>query len=88
MQIIDILETDRVWLNAFPFGEPQLGPRGLYRALGGSGTTGPMAMLWALNLADGDHSLIDMAERSGISYGELRATADLLAEHGLLTPSP
>ena len=86
VQILDILETNRVWINTSPFGEPQLGRRGLYRALGGAGTTGPMAMLWVLNLADGDHSLIDMAERSGISYAELRATADLLAEHGLLTP--
>ena len=65
-------------------GEPQLGRRGLYRALGGAGKSGPMAMLWVLNLADGEHSLLDMAERSGLPFDELADTADLLAAHGLL----
>lgn len=87
VQIIDILETNRTWVSTAPYGEPQLGRRGLYRALGGAGTTGPMAMLWVLNLADGEHSLIRMAERSGLAFAELRTAADLLAEHGLLKQS-
>ena len=38
--IVEILERDRVYLNLSPKGEPQLGKRGLYRGVGGSGLGG------------------------------------------------
>jgi aminopeptidase-like protein len=43
-----------------------------------------MAMLWVLNLSDGQHSLLDVAERSGIDFRAVRVAADALVEHGLL----
>ena len=43
-----------------------------------------MAMLWVLNLADGENSLLDIAERSGLPYAIIRSTNDLLTEHQLL----
>ena len=43
-----------------------------------------MAMLWVLNLSDGDHSLEDIAERAGAELGVIEATAKLLEENGLL----
>ncbi|THF56934.1 DUF4910 domain-containing protein [Ollibium composti] len=84
--VIDIVEEDWTPLNLFPKGEPQLGRRGLYAALGGNKASGAtsMALLWVLNLADGKHSLLAMAERSGLPFGELAAAARLLVEHGLL----
>ena len=34
LSIIDVFERDRTYVNASPFGEPQLGRRGLYRSIG------------------------------------------------------
>ena len=44
-----------------------------------------MALLWVLNLSDGKHSLLDIGERSGLAFKDVRKSADLLLEHGLLT---
>jgi aminopeptidase-like protein len=41
-------------------------------------------MLWVLNMSDGNHSLLDVVERSGLGFREVRAAAELLLEHGLL----
>jgi len=73
-------------LNLCPKGEPQLGRRGLYAALGGQASSGAtsMSLLWVLNLADGQHSLLAMAARSGLPFRELAAAARLLSDHGLL----
>ncbi|RWP92595.1 MAG: DUF4910 domain-containing protein [Mesorhizobium sp.] len=84
--VIDIVEDDRTPLSLCPKGEPQLGRRGLYAALGGQASSGAtsMSLLWVLNLADGQHSLLSMAERSGLPFRELAAAARLLSDHGLL----
>lgn len=85
-EVIDIVEGDWTPLNLCPKGEPQLGKRGLYAALGGQTSSGAtsMSLLWVLNLADGRHSLLSMAERSGLPFRELAAAARLLSDHGLL----
>ena len=44
-----------------------------------------MAMLWVLNLSDGTHSLLDIAERAGLPFTVIRKAAQLLQVHGLLT---
>jgi len=83
--IVEIVDGDRHLVNLEPFGEPQLGRRGLYGALGGQNLPdGQLAMLWVLNLSDGTHSLLDIAERADIAFESVRATAALLEEHGLL----
>jgi aminopeptidase-like protein len=89
MQAIDIVERNWMPLNLSPKGEPQLGRRGLYAALGGdkAGSDAAMAMLWVLNLADGRHDLLDMAERSGLAFSEVADAAELLRNHGLLAPA-
>jgi len=86
MDIIDVIETDRVPLNLSPKGEPQLGRRGLYSATGGHKTTSDitMAYLWVLNLADGSHSLLDIACRSGLPFSAIEAAATRLEDCGLL----
>jgi aminopeptidase-like protein len=43
-----------------------------------------LALLWVLNLSDGRHTLLDIAERSGIEFGVIRQAADALVEHRLL----
>ena len=43
-----------------------------------------MAMLWLLSLSDGSHSLLDIAERSGVDFQALAGGARVLEDHGLL----
>ena len=84
--IFDILERDRSYLNLSPKGEPQLGRRGLYAAIGGRSDTRDfqMALLWVLNQSDGAASLLDIAERAGLPFPLIAEAAETLAAHGLL----
>ena len=85
--IVEVLESNRRYINMAPKGEPRLGKRGLYGAVGGrSPAERERAMLWLLNQSDGTASLLDIAERSGISYAHTRAAAEELAAVGLLEP--
>lgn len=65
--------------NLSPFAEPQLGRRGLYRALGGPASPElQRALLWVLSLGDGEHDAIDACTRSGLEPSVvLRAVAEL-----------
>jgi aminopeptidase-like protein len=85
LEILDVLETNTTYRNLNPKGEPQLGKRGLYRAVAG-GSSEEQALLWALNLSDGLHSLLDISERSELSYEEIRAAANKLVAADLLEP--
>jgi aminopeptidase-like protein len=89
LEVFGILEADRRYLNRAPYGEPQLGRRGLYDALGGEspGTTS-LAALWVLNLSDGEHSLLDVAERSDLPLPVLDRAAAALRSVGLLEELP
>jgi aminopeptidase-like protein len=83
--IVDALSGDAVYVNQAPFGEPQLGKRGLYRAMGGTNIPDlQLALLWVLNLSDGKHSLLTIAERAKMDFRAIRKAADLLLEHELL----
>lgn len=85
--MIDVLENNRYYCNQLPYCEPQLGKRDLYRSTGGEGITEEInARLWVLNFSDGKHSLLDIAERSTISFPLIRKAAELLSEAGLLLP--
>jgi aminopeptidase-like protein len=86
-EIVAVLEGDRRYVNLFPKGEPQLGRRGLYGSIGGRSDAEErqMAMLWVLNLSDGDHSLLDVAERAGLPFAQVADVATVLEEAGLLS---
>ena len=49
--------------------------------------TREMAMLWVLNLSDGKHSLLEIAERAHLSFDSIYHAATALKEHGLLNDS-
>ena len=85
---INVIENDAVYRNTLPKCEPQLGRRGLYGAIGGDkdSAAANMAMLWILNLSDGMHSLLDIAERANLPFAVVQRTAQLLRERGLLEP--
>ncbi len=86
LAVMDVLEGNRRYRNLNPKCEPQLGRRGLYRTIGGdeSGRARELALLWVLNLSDGEHDLLAIAERSGMSFAAVRQAADALLEVGLL----
>jgi aminopeptidase-like protein len=86
LAVVELLETNRTYVNTQPYGEPQLGKRGLYRTLGGlsDANTEEMALLWVLNLSDGTHALLDIAERAKLSYPIIKHAAVRLQEHRLL----
>jgi aminopeptidase-like protein len=73
-------------VNQNPKGEPQLGKRGLYGAIGGQkeARLNELAMLWVLNLSDGQHTLLDIANRAGLAFDLIHDAANALKEHGLL----
>lgn len=85
-----LLDANRTYRNLSPKGEPQLGRRGIYKAIAGQQSTdfNQMALLWVLNLSDGDHSLLDIAERSELPFEQIQRAARLLEEHDLLAEIP
>ena len=85
--MVTVLEGNARYRNTAPQCEPQLGKRGLYGSTGG---TKPKeqehAMLWVLSFSDTEHSLMDIAAKSGIDFDVVRAAADDLLAAGLLEP--
>ena len=87
LDIFSILEGNSAYLNLNPKCEPQLGKRGLYRMtsdLSGAGKVKELPILWVLNQSDGTNSLLDVADRSGLAFDEVKQAADSLVAHGLL----
>jgi aminopeptidase-like protein len=84
-----ILEGNAIFLNQNPHCEPQLGKRGLYRTMGGlsAGSQLELAILWVLNLSDGEYSLLDIAERSELPFGLIEEAAKSLVNCSLLERS-
>lgn len=86
LSIFNALEKNAFYVNLSPKGEPQLGRRGLYRKVGlpqGIGSR-EYALLWVLNFSDGAHSLLDIAERSGLKFALIEEAASDLQRCGLL----
>jgi aminopeptidase-like protein len=86
LSVISLLEGNRRYKNLNPRCEAQLGKRGLYRTMGGQidQPLRELAMLWVLNLSDGDHALLDIADRAGIPFDLICEAADSLRTCGLL----
>ena len=89
LEVVSVLEGDRRYLNLQPKGEPQLGRRGLYGSIGGTGSREKeLAMLWVLSLSDGDHSLLDVVERSDLGFEQVRRASESLVAADLLRELP
>jgi aminopeptidase-like protein len=86
LAMFEVLEENRICINKSPYCEPQLGRRNLYRSTGGESIEAQVtARLWVLNFSDGMHSLLDIAERSGLSFPAIRDAAQVLTDAGLLS---
>jgi aminopeptidase-like protein len=88
VQIVRSLEDDASYRNTSPYGEPQLGRRGLYAGFGRTGADPHLqrAVMWLLNQSNGERGLLEVSERSGLDLELLSRAADLLREHKLLEP--
>ena len=86
LDVIETIEGNKKYLNLNPKGEPQLGKRGLFKKIGGESNTKDyqMALLWVLNMSDGDNSLLDISIRSGLDFGIVKKAADALLNVELL----
>lgn len=94
LRALDLIETilvtadrDKVLVSRNPKCEPQLGKHGLYRKVAGQTgqQTDELALLWVLSLADGKHSLLDMADRADLPFERIAAAAEKLLAHDLLS---
>jgi aminopeptidase-like protein len=90
LELVEVLESNRTCANLSPFGEPQLGRRGLYRSAGGAVASPDeeRAMLWVLNQSDGRTSLLEIARRSELGYPVVSRAAELLEDAELLEAGP
>jgi len=86
IEVFNVLENNQTYINLSPKCEPQLGKRGLYRKTGGHKDVGQreLAYLWVLNMSDGGHSLLDIAERSDLSMDIIVSAASDLRKCNLL----
>lgn len=86
VEICRVLEGNIILNNNKPYGEPQLGRRGLYPTVTVSGANVGVAdaTFWVLNLSDSEHDLLSIAERSGLPFRSVEAAAQALVAAGLL----
>lgn len=78
---VALAELDLVFERVTMFGELQLGKHGLYADLVPDERK---AVLWFTNLADGRHTLQQMAARSGVPFARMAKVAALCLEKGLV----
>lgn len=83
---IQQLESQPYYINTQPYAEPRLSQYGLYDDKNGQPLSHAvrMALLWVLNLADGQHSVDDIAAKSGLGFEDVSLAARKLLNAGLL----
>jgi aminopeptidase-like protein len=86
LNVLNIVEQNKKYLNQNPMCEPHLGKRSLYQHIGGHADSEKiqLALLWTLNMSDGQNSLLDISLRSGLDFGLISEAADILVEKNLL----
>lgn len=89
LAVLGALDASATYRRTMPYGEPQLGRRGLYPTLAAPRQRDEQltALLWLLNLADGQHDLLAMAQRSGVDLPALDRAAQQCLQAGLIESS-
>ncbi len=90
LAVFNILESNKKYINLNPKCEPQLGKRGLYQMTGGQKDKKikELALLWVLNLSDGNNTLLDISDRAGLEFAVIKDASDALFKHDLLKGCP
>lgn len=88
-EVLCMLEANGRYVNTAPFGEPQLGRRGLYSMTGGqiSQQSVELGLLWVLSGSDGVTDLCAIAELSKLPMAAIVESARRLRKVGLLEPA-
>ena len=98
--ILKRVEISWTYRNLAPYGEPQLGKRGLFPSLNSPTTRHRSSddlcdqrqflkrSMMILNYSDGQHSMIDIAGRCGCAISELEPVIERLEQVGLLAIEP
>ncbi|MCG8514477.1 MAG: DUF4910 domain-containing protein [Halanaerobiales bacterium] len=96
-KILRLFETDGYYLNKYPYGEIKLDQYNLYPDLNSRDMSDAFInkavkdrnqlnqLLVVLNYADGENSLLDMAEKYNYKIAELKYIVEILQEQKLLT---
>lgn len=83
--IVDVMENDIFYINKNPYCEPQLGKRGVYPTTGGEKHGESIySMLWVLNLSDGNNSLLDIINKSGLAESQIKQSVSMLKQAELI----
>src|SRR5262249_24828278 len=84
-RIVAVIEENRTYVNLSPRGEPRLGKVDLYRSTGGrSPSEQERALVWVLNQSDGAHWLLQISQRSAMSFADIHQAAEALRAAKLL----
>jgi aminopeptidase-like protein len=80
-------ELNACYINNMPFGEPQLGKRGLYPNLSTKAQSQLVMdqILYLLSYGDGKTNLLTIAEKANISILEFKTALEQLTQAGLLS---
>jgi aminopeptidase-like protein len=85
LQALEIVEGNAICINRKPRGEPRLGK---YDVDPPSPHHDPqdykMALLWVLNLSDGEHDLLQIADRADLPFALIRDASEALLRTELL----
>ncbi|WP_284651804.1 DUF4910 domain-containing protein [Flavobacterium terrisoli] len=85
-ELVDSIELDGNYTNKSPYGEPQLGKRGLYPTLMAIEERGESLarLLYLLNYSDGKHSLLNISNMMQQPMVSFQNEINQLVEKGLL----
>ena len=79
LEILNLIDENKKYINLFPFGEPQLGKRNLYEKINNRFPADILrAVKWVLNFSDGKHDLINIISKSHLDYKLIIEAARLL----------
>jgi aminopeptidase-like protein len=91
MTLLDVIESSRAIIasSISALWESRNLEEGVWspRIGGREAKSEQLALLWVLNLADENNSILDIAERSGLSLDQLRGAVEVLIASGLLSES-
>ena len=84
-EIIKVIEDNEIYINKYPYCEPNLGKRELYPTISTVNKNEMIeTILWLLNYSDGENDLLDISKISGISIDKLSNAACKCLRAGLL----
>ncbi len=80
LEIIQLLERNKRFINKFPHCEPQLGKRGLYPSVSKpkGNNSFIQSMMWLLNYSDGTNDLISIIQKSNLPPNDVYEALEAL----------